>query len=151
MILKVIWHHKSKIILSPEKYVRYQIYGRQTRLWYDNKHYLTKFWLELWNRWKKVWTQLTCHLNRHLNLPYLTPQSTIFDFLAISNKDCLIVNHLLLLFKYYIYNARDQTHLAFEASMKNIKNVYDIEKNLADQDPYKKQNSVKNGNLLSVL
>ena len=54
-----------------------------------------------------LWTQLTSHLNRHLNLPYLTPQSAIFGFLDISNKDYLIVNHLLLLFKYYIYNARD--------------------------------------------
>ena len=52
-----------------------------------------------------LWTQLTSHLNRHLNLPYLTPQ--IFGFLDISNKDYLIVNHVLLLFKYYIYNARD--------------------------------------------
>ena len=49
-----------------------------------------------------LWTQLTSHLNRHLNLPYLTPQSAIFAFLDISNKAYLIVNHLLLLFKYYI-------------------------------------------------
>ena len=53
-----------------------------------------------------VWTHLTNHLNRHLNLPYLTPQSAISDFLDISNKDYLIVNCLLLLSKYYIYNAR---------------------------------------------
>ena len=51
-----------------------------------------------------LWTKLTGHLNRHLNLPHLTPQSAIFGFLDISNKDYLIVNHLLLLFKYYIYN-----------------------------------------------
>ena len=41
------------------------------------------------------WTQLTSHLNRHLDLSHLTPQSAIFDFLDISNKDYLIVNHLL--------------------------------------------------------
>ena len=34
-----------------------------------------------------LWTQLTSHLNRHLNLPHLTPQSAIFGFLDISNKD----------------------------------------------------------------
>ena len=68
-----------------------------------------------------LWTQFTSHLNRHLNLPYLTPQSAIFGFLNISNKDYLIVNHLLLLFKYCIYNARDRKHLFFEALMKNIK------------------------------
>ena len=35
-------------------------------------------------------------------------------------------------------------HLVFEALMKNIKNIYNSETNLADQDPHK-----KNGNLLS--
>ena len=90
-----------------------------------------------------LWTKLTSHLNRHLSVPYLTPQGAIFDFLYISNKDCLIVNHLLLLFKYYIYNARDQKHLVFEALIKNIKNIYDIEKKLADQDPHKKTKFLK--------
>ena len=82
-------------------------------------------------------------MNRKLNLPHLTPQSAIFGFLGTSNKDYLIVNHLLLLFKYYIYNARDQKRLVFEALMKNIKNIYDIEKNLAEQDPHKKTKFLK--------
>ena len=79
---------------------------------------------------------MTSHLNRHLNLPLLTPQSAILGFLDISNEDYLIVNHLLLLFQYCIYNARDRKHLVFEALMKNIKYIYDIEKTLADQDPH---------------
>ena len=41
------------------------------------------------------------------------PQSAMFGFLDISNKDYLIVNHLL--FKCNVYNAKDQTHLVFEA------------------------------------
>ena len=90
-----------------------------------------------------LWMQLTSRLNRHLSFPHLTPQSAIFGFLNISDKDNLIVNHLLLLFKYYIYNARDQKHLVFEALMKNIKNIYDIEKNLADQDPHEKTKFLK--------
>ena len=85
-----------------------------------------------------LWTELTSHLDRHLNLPHFTLQSAIFGFLDISNKDYLIVNHLLLLFKYYIYNARDRKHLVFEVLMKNIKNIYDTEKNLSDQNPHQK-------------
>ena len=50
---------------------------------------------------------------------------------------------MLLLLKYYIYNARDQKHLVFEALMKNVKNIYDIEKNVADQDPHKKTKLLK--------
>ena len=91
------------------------------------------------------WMQLTSYLNRHLNLPHLSPQSAIFCFLGVSNKDYLIVNYILLLFKYYIYNVRDRKHLPFEALMKDIKNSYDIEKNLADQDPHKKKKFLKHG------
>ena len=50
---------------------------------------------------------------------------------------------MLLLLKYYTYNARDPKHLVFKALMKNIKNIYDIEKNLADQDPHKKTKFLK--------
>ena len=66
-----------------------------------------------------------------------------FGFLDISNKDYLIVNQLLLLFKYYIHSARDRKHLVFEALIKKIKKIYDIEKNLADQDPHKKRKFLK--------
>ena len=90
-----------------------------------------------------LWMQLASHLNRHLNLLHLTPQTAIFGFVDISNKDYLIVNHLLLLFKYYIHNARDRKHLVFEALIKNVKNIYDIERNLADQDPHKKTKFLK--------
>ena len=75
-----------------------------------------------------LWTQLTSHLNGHFTLPQLTPQNAIFGFLDISDKDYLVVNHLLLLFNYYIYNARDQKHLVFEVLMKNRKKIYDTEK-----------------------
>ena len=98
-----------------------------------------------------LWTQLTIHLNRNFNLPHVTSQNAIFGFLDISNKDYLIVNHLLLLFKYYIYNAGDRKHLFFEPLMKNIENIHDIEKNLTNQDPHKKTKFLKNCNLLSVL
>ena len=47
------------------------------------------------------------------------------------------------MFKYYIYNGRDRKHLVFEALMKNIKNIYNVEKNLANQDPHKKRKFLK--------
>ena len=97
----------------------------------------------IFRKTQALWTQLISHLNRHLNLPHLTPQSAIFGFLDLSNKDSLFANHLLLLFNYYIYNAIDQKRLVFEALMKNIKNIYDIEKDLADQDSHKKTKFLK--------
>ena len=82
--------------------------------------------LDICRKTRALWTQLINHLKGHLNLQRITPQSVIFGFLDISDKDCLIVNHLLLLFKYYIYNARDRKHLVSEAWMKSMKNIYDI-------------------------
>ena len=66
-----------------------------------------------------------------INLSHLTPESAISGSLDISNKDYLVVNHLLLLLQYYIYNARNRKYLVFEALMKNIKKINDIEKHLS--------------------
>ena len=74
---------------------------------------------------------------------HISCQKCSFRFLSISSKDYLVLNDLLLLFKYYMYNVRDQKHLVFPALMKNTNNIYDIEKNLADQDPHKKTKYLK--------
>ena len=65
-----------------------------------------------------LWMELTNRLKGLLNCPHITPQSVIYGFLGISNKDYLIVNYLLLLSKYYIYSPRDEKYLKFEALMK---------------------------------
>ena len=44
------------------------------------------------SKMQALWKQLTSHLNGHLNLPHLTPQSDIFSFSDTSNKDYLIAN-----------------------------------------------------------
>ena len=41
-----------------------------------------------------------------LHLPDLTPQSAIFGFFDIDPSVYLITNHLLLIFKFHVYNAR---------------------------------------------
>ena len=67
----------------------------------------TIYFFYIYRKTQALWTQLIFHLKGHLNLQHLTPQSAFFGFLDNSNKDYLIVNHFLLLFKYCIYNARD--------------------------------------------
>ena len=64
---------------------------------------------------KALCMQLTIsHLNEHLYFPYLTPENAVFGFSDISDKDYSIVNQLLLLFKYYIYNATNRKHLSLK-------------------------------------
>ena len=100
--------------------------------------------------WKKVfffaswcWHSLSV-LENQLNLPHLIPQSAIFGFIDISNEDYLIANYLLLLLKYFIYNAKNRKHLTFETYMKNITNFYMIlRKTYLTRILIRKQNTLK--------
>ena len=47
-----------------------------------------------------LWNQLRHFLSNSLNIPLLTPQSAIFGFIN-QKENFLIINHLLLIFKFY--------------------------------------------------
>ena len=64
---------------------------------------------------------------RNLHIPLLSRQSAIFSFLEADNV-FLILNHLLVLFKYYVYVLRISKVLSFEALLKYIMKVYKLEK-----------------------
>ena len=55
-------------------------------------------------RVSQLWSQLRIFFSTDLNLPLKTPQTVIFSFLAETDK-CIfkITNHVLLIFKMYIY------------------------------------------------
>ena len=67
-----------------------------------------------------------------------------FAFLEILDKDYLIVNKISL---YHLSTTlqceRPETSSLWNFNEKNIRNIYNIEKNLADQDPHKKKNFFK--------
>ena len=51
------------------------------------------------------------YLSEKVALPVLTPQSVIFGFIDTLDHNYLLVNHLLLTFKYNLYNSRfNNTH-----------------------------------------
>ena len=57
---------------------------------------------------KRIWNQLKSILSNNIKFPISTPQSAIFGFWDLDTNEHLILNHLLLIFKMYIYNARKQ-------------------------------------------
>ena len=65
--------------------------------------------------------------NRVLHVPLSSPESTIFGFLETNDKVFLILNHLLLLFKYYVYVSRSSKVISFEALLKSIMKGYKLE------------------------
>ena len=78
--------------------------------------------INLWNHVKSFFSPL-------LNLCDLTPQSALLGFLDAEN-DYIILNYILLIFKYCIYKNRKST-LNHYMVINKIKSVYKIEKHLA--------------------
>ena len=57
---------------------------------------------------KRIWNQLISILSDNLIFPISMAQSAIFGFWVLDTNGHLILNHLLLIFKIYTYNARQQ-------------------------------------------
>ena len=66
-------------------------------------------------------------------------QSAIFGFYEADDKVFLILNHLLLPLKYYVYVSRSSKVLSFEALLKSIMKVYKLEKILCQSDERKRK------------
>ena len=58
----------------------------------------------LWDQWKEFIS------NETLSFPSLTPQSAILGHVDLSD-DYLLINHLIPIYKFYIYNSRNIEHL----------------------------------------
>ena len=92
---------------------------------------------------RRKWNQLKSVLSNNLHFPisaecYL--QILGFRLWGIDTKEHLILNHLLLIFKMYIYNARTTGYL-------NIKDIKDAQKKLCEIDAKRRKNSIRNGNM----
>ena len=78
--------------------------------------------------------QLISFAKNKITIPAITPQSDIFGFLEINRRDYIIINHLLLIFKFYVYVSRDQRKVSFNAFKNKIRVIKNTEKTLANND-----------------
>ena len=85
---------------------------------------------------KTLWNSLKEFFKDTINLPSLTPQSSIFGFLQTDQELFFVLNYLLLLFKYYLYVSRCFKTIALNT---NIKKTYILEKNLSKCNERKKR------------
>ena len=81
---------------------------------------------ELWNQLKSVFSNVA--------FPICTLQSAIFEFGDLDTNEHLILNHLILNFKMYIYNARTTGSLSINHPLIYIKGIKDIEKKLCENN-----------------
>ena len=97
---------------------------------------------------KRIWKQMKSVLSNNLNFLISTPQSAIFGFLDLYTNKHLTLNHLLLIFKIYIYNARATSYLNISHLLVPIKAIKLTEKKLCENDAKRrKKNSIRNGKM----
>ena len=91
------------------------------------------------------WKQLQHSFQYVLITPPITPQSAIFGF--IDHKVyCHLINHILLIFKYYVYKTRENSSLDLKVLKRNIHNIKNIEKQISLNKPEKRKTFEQNGN-----
>ena len=99
---------------------------------------------------KALWDRLKKHFKDTINLPWLKAQSAIFGFLQTDKELILILNYLLLLFKYYWYVSRCSKTTSFAALKTNIKKPYILKNNLSKYDEKKKNIFFKKWGKISI-
>ena len=89
---------------------------------------------------KRIWNQLKSTLSNNLNIPISMPQSPIFGFLVLDTNERLILNHLLVILKMYIYNTRTTGYLNLSHLPIQIKGIKVTEKKLCENDAKSRKN-----------
>ena len=97
-----------------------------------------------------LWYKLKKILKAKIDLPLNMPQSAIFGFLNYENNSD-IINHLLLIFKYYLFNSREHKKLSLEVLIKEIVKIYNIEKKICLNDFKKTRKLRKKWEIIGVL
>ena len=88
------------------------------------------------NQTKSLWSKLQELMNLEILLLQNTPQGAFFGF-PDNNKNFKIINHLHLIFKYYLFKVRGTRKITLEGLKKNIIKIYIIEKQICFNDSKK--------------
>ena len=83
---------------------------------------------------QNLWNQLWLYISEKVALPVLNPQSAIFSFTDVLDHNYLLVNHLLFIFKYNIYNSRVENTLSFQSLKCVISQIKHIEETISNND-----------------
>ena len=81
---------------------------------------------------KTLWNQLSLFFETDLDFPDLTPQTALYGFINESDNSLNILqNHILLIFKLYIYQSRERGVLNLNGLIKNVTKVKKLERKIA--------------------
>ena len=79
---------------------------------------------------------LISFFDKSLNLPFLSPQTACLGFTNTYCNDILLKNHILLLFKIYVYNSRKHEKISLN-NLRNVTKVKNIEREIAEKNEKK--------------
>ena len=99
---------------------------------------------------KRICNQLKSILWNNVNFPISTPQSDIFGFWDLHTNEHLILNHLLLIFKIYIYNARTTGYLNLSYLLIYIKGIKDTKRKQCENDAKRRKKFNKKWKNVSI-
>ena len=100
---------------------------------------------------QNLWNQLQTYISENLVIPCLTPQSAMFGFIDTQQENCVIINHLLPIFKYNVYKSRDLKTLNLLHLKSDIINTRQIEESLCQNDIRKQRKYFKKWEKLRTL
>ena len=84
---------------------------------------------------KILWSQVPLSLQDSLIIPLsITPQTSIFGF-TDHEANFQLINKFLLIFKYYVYKARENGRLEFKMLKRDINKVRNLEKEMSIKEP----------------
>lgn len=87
----------------------------------------------------RLWSNIKEFFKDSLTFPSISPQSAIFGFFEVDHGNFYILNHILLLYKQFIYISRDLNQLSFSKFARNLQKVYIIEKKISLQSEKKRK------------
>ena len=95
------------------------------------------------NHMQILWERLKYYIQNNLDLASLTSQSAILGF--------IIINHLLLIFKYYIFKSRSNKQRSFLHLKTDIIKVKTLEEDLSNGDKNKSKKYRKKSQKISNI
>ena len=101
-----------------------------------------KTYIHLFYRCRKTsifWRQFQEFFSTALDLPSISPHSAIFGFLDDALEHKRLINHIFLIFKNFLYKARENKYLNFNILKNYHTKIRDREANLKANDKYNKK------------
>ena len=102
---------------------------------------------------KQLWNELQYFVSQCRYIPEITPQSVLFGLFNIGNQqhNFLLINHLLLIFKYYLYMSREHRAACFTSLKLYLIKIKTVEQNISPCCSQKKEKCWRKWRVIEIF